>query len=59
MGFNCLNFEEAVYFLPLSSLQKLLVGTHFFINLYETNNTNTDPKKGVPVVAKMLFPQED
>ena len=35
-----------------------IAGTHF-LSTSVTNNTNTEPKKGVSVVAKMLFPQED
>ena len=31
-----------------------IAGTHF-LSTSVTNNTNTDPKKGVSVVAKMLF----
>ena len=58
-GQNKNHFEEAVYILPLSS-QKLLV----LIFLSRSGGQTTqilkpDPKKGVQVVAKMLFSQVD
>ena len=66
MEFNCLNarttfdFEEALYFLPLSS-QKLLVS--FFINFRRTNSTSIKiwfKERSIgSYVAKMLFSQVD
>ena len=58
-GQNEKHFGEAVYFLPLSS-QKLLV-LIFYQPLKDKQHKilKSDPKKGVSVLAKMLFPQVD
>ena len=59
MGLNESHFEEAVYFLPLSS-QKLLVLIFYQLHREKTTQIlKSDPKKGVSVVTKMLFPQVD
>ena len=59
-GQNENHFEEAVYVLPLAKLPEI-AGTHF-LSTSEGQTTQilkSDPKKGVSVVAKMLFPQVD
>ena len=59
-GQNENHFEEAVYFLPLAKFPEI-TGTHF-LSTSEGQTTQilkSDPKKGVSVVAKMLFPQVD
>ena len=51
---------EAVYFLSLIKFSEI-AGTHF-LSTSEGKTTQIlkyDPKKGVSVVAKMLFPQVD
>ena len=54
------HFEEAVYFLPLAKFPEI-AGTHFLLTSegQTTQILKSDPKKGVSVVAKMLFPQVD
>ena len=54
-GKNENHFEEAVYFLTLSS-QKLLVLIFYQPVKDKKQILKSDPKKGVWVVAKMLFP---
>ena len=54
-GKNENHFEEAVYFLTLSS-QKLLVLIFYQLLKDKKQILKSDPKKGVWVVAKMLFP---
>ena len=59
-GWNENHFEEAVYFLPLAKFPEI-AGTNF-LSISEGQTTQirkSDPKKGVSVVAKMLFPQVD
>ena len=54
------HFGEAVYFLSLANFPEI-AGTHF-LSTSEGQTTQilkSDPKKGVSVVAKMLFPQVD
>ena len=59
-GQNENHFEEAVYFLPLAKFPEI-AGTHFSSTSegQTTQILKSDPKKGVSVVAKMLFPQVD
>ena len=59
-GQNENHFEEAAYFLPLTS-QRFSYGTHFLSTSkgQKTQILKSDPKRGVSVVAKMLFPQVD
>ena len=54
-GKNENHFEEAVYFLTLSS-QKLMVLIFYQPVKDKKQILKSDPKKGVWVVAKMLFP---
>ena len=48
------HFGEAVYFLQLAKFPEI-AGTHFLWTSQEQKYINR-PKKGVSVVAKMLFP---
>ena len=59
-GQNENHFEEPVYILPSANFPEI-AGTHF-LSTSEGQTTQilkSDPKKGVSVVAKMLFPQVD
>ena len=57
-GKNENHFEEAVYFLPLAKLPEI-AGTHFLSTSegQATQILKSDPKKGVSIVAKVLFPR--
>ena len=63
MGFNFLkaenHFEEAVYFLQLSSQKLLLLIFLLTSEVQKTQILKSDPKKEVSVVAKMLCPKVD
>ena len=52
------HFEEVVYFLPLAKFPEV-AGTHFLSTSegLTTQILKSDPKKGVSVGVKMLFPQ--
>ena len=54
------HFEEAVYFLPCIKFPE--IACTYLLSTSEGQTTQIlkyDPKKGVSVVAKMLFPQVD
>ena len=59
-GQNENHFEVPVYILPLDNFPEI-AGTHF-LSTSEGQTTQilkSDPKKGVSVVTKVLFPQVD
>ena len=59
-GSNENQFKEAVYFWPLAKFPEI-ASTHFLSTSEgeKSQILKSDPKKGVSLVAKMLFPQVD